>query len=561
MLGAPGVLGDLDRLSVRRTGQQTRGGEQHPARVVRHLQRHGRDLRTGRLQQHRATVRAELLRHGRQLRGDHLAQLRVRLQDRGQRLDLAVQLGPLVLQLDPVEAGEPAQRGVQDVLRLDLAQREVRHQTLLRLRGVVAVPDDPDDLVDVEERDEEALDQVQPVAALGAAELAAPAHHLEAVVEVDLQQLLEAQGERLAVDQRHVVDAEGLLHRRQLVELLQHRFRNEAVLHLDDQTQPVRPVGQVLDVGDALELLRRDQVLDLGDHLLRADGEGEFGDDEALAPGRHVLHGDGGADLERAPAPRVRVLDPAEPHDAAAGGQVGAGDEPHQRLDVGARVLDQVPGGGDDLAQIVRRHVGGHAHGDPGHPVDQEVGVGGREDDRLALLAVVVRLEVDGVLVDRLGHQRGRVGHPALGVPHGGRRVVVAERAEVAVTVDQGQPHREGLRHPHERVVDRGVAVRVQLAHHLADDTGALHIAPVGPQAHLVHLGHDAPVHRLHAVAGVGQGPGVDHRVRVLEEGTLHFVDDVDVEDLLLEVVRRRGLRATAGHRGCDSFTDSVRAT
>ncbi len=66
-----------------------------------------------------------------------------------------------------------AQRGVQDVLRLDLAQREVRHQTLLRLRGVVAVPDDPDDLVDVEERDEEALDQVQPVAALGAAELAA----------------------------------------------------------------------------------------------------------------------------------------------------------------------------------------------------------------------------------------------------------------------------------------------------------------------------------------------------------------------------------------------------
>ena len=85
--------------------------------------------------------------------------------------------------------------------------------------------DEADDLVDVEQRDQQALDQVQPVAPLGAAELAAPAHHLEAVVEVDLQQLLEAQRERLAVHQRHVVDAEGLLHRRQLVELLQHGLR------------------------------------------------------------------------------------------------------------------------------------------------------------------------------------------------------------------------------------------------------------------------------------------------------------------------------------------------
>ncbi len=108
---------------------------------------------------------------------------------------------------------------------------------------------------------------------------------------------------------------------------------------------------------------------------------------------------------------------------------------------------------------------------------------------------------------------------------------------------------REGLGHAHEGVVDRRVTVRVELAHDLADDTGALHVAAVGAQAHLVHLVHDAPVHRLHAVPGVGQGTGVDHRVRVLEEGALHFVDDVDVEDLLLEILRRRGLRAAAGHR------------
>ena len=147
------------------------------------------------------------------------------------------------------------------------------------------------------------------------------------------------------------------------------------------------------------------------------------------------------------------------------------------------------------------------------------------------------------------------VGHPALGVPHRGRRVVVAQRAEVAVAVDQRQAHRERLRHAHQGVVDRRVAVRVQLAHDLADDAGALHVAAVGAQAHLVHLVDDAAVHRLQAVAGVGQGARVDDRVRVLEEGALHLVDDVDVEDALLEVVGRRGLRAAAGHRGCGSFT------
>lgn len=85
--------------------------------------------------------------------------------------------------------------------------------------------------------------------------------------------------------------------------------------------------------------------------------------------------------------------------------------------------------------------------------------------------------------------------------------VVVSERAEVAVAVDQGEPHGERLRQTDQRVVDRRVAVRVQLTHDLADDAGTLHEAAIGAQAHLVHLVHDAAVHRLHAVAGVGQGP------------------------------------------------------
>ena len=89
----------------------------------------------------------------------------------------------------------------------------------------------------------------------------------------------------------------------------------------------------------------------------------------------------------------------------------------------------------------------------------------GGQDLRLLLAAVVVGDEVDGVLVDRRHHRHRGLGQTALGVPVGGRGVVAAEAAEVAVAVDQRDPHRPRLGHPDQRVVDRGVAVRVQPPH------------------------------------------------------------------------------------------------
>ncbi len=94
---------------------------------------------------------------------------------------------------------------------------------------------------------------------------------------------------------------------------------------------------------------------------------------------------------------------------------------------------------------------------------------------------------------------------PGLGVA--GRRRAVVERAEVAVAVDEGQAQRERLGHAHERVVDRLVAVRVVLAHHLADDALALDVAAVGTQPELVGAVEDAPLDGLEPVARVGQGP------------------------------------------------------
>ena len=89
-------------------------------------------------------------------------------------------------------------------------------------------------------------------------------------------------------------------------------------------------------------------------------------------------------------------------------------------------LLEHVHDGVDDLAQVVGRDVGGHAHGDALGAVDQQVGEAGREHDGLLGGAVVVGDEVDGLLVDAGQHLHGQRRQAALGVAHGGRALVGA---------------------------------------------------------------------------------------------------------------------------------------
>ena len=199
---------------------------------------------------------------------------------------------------------------------------------------------------------------------------------------------------------------------------------------------------------------------------------------------------------------------------------------------------------GHDLDEVVGGHVRGHAHGDAGSAVDEEVGEGRRQDLGLLELAVVVRDEVHDVFVEVLGEgERGRR-EAGFRIARGGGAVV--EGAEVAVAVDEGNAQGEGLCQAHESVVDRGVAVRVQLSHHLADDTRALDVPAVRSQSEFGHLVENAPLHRLESVPRIRERARVDHRVRVLEERPLHLCGDVDVFDAFF------GLRCGvgAGHEG-----------
>ena len=86
-----------------------------------------------------------------------------------------------------------------------------------------------------------------------------------------------------------------------------------------------------------------------------------------------------------------------------------------------------------------------------------------------------------------------------------GRGRIAVHGAEIALPVHQRQAQRKILRHAHQRVIDREIAVRVIFAHHLADHAGAFHIFLVPVEAHVAHGVEDAPVHGLQPVARIGE--------------------------------------------------------
>mgnify|MGYP003693863803 CR=1 FL=1 len=125
------------------------------------------------------------------------------------------------------------------------------------------------------------------------------------------------------------------------------------------------------------------------------------------------------------------------------------------------------------------------------------------------------------------------------------RRHIAVDRAEIALSVDQQVAHGEALRHAHHRVVDGRVAVRVVLADHVADDAGGLLVGLVPVVAELAHRVQHAPMHRLEAIADVGQCARHDHAHGVIEIRAAHLVFEVDGENFARDV-RHSGVRYRA---------------
>ena len=283
----------------------------------------------------------------------------------------------------------------------------------------------------------------------------------------------------------------------------------------DQQSGRVLVVGLVAQVLDQGQLLGVHLLGDLGQDLGRRDLVGQRGDDDVA-----VFHLELGALTHRSVAAAVhrQQLVPWG-DDGRIGGEVRPLNVAADDLQRGVGVVEQVQQGLDHLAQIVRRDVGGHADGDAGAAVEQHIGQPGRQHRGLLQGAVEVGQPVDRAQAGLAQQHVGERGQPRLGVAHRGEGLGVVGRAPVALTVDQRIAGRERLRHQHHGLVAGRVAVRVELAEHVADGAGGLLVLGPGAEAELGHGVDDAPLHRLEAVAEVRQGAVQDYVHGVIEVG------------------------------------------
>ena len=197
----------------------------------------------------------------------------------------------LLAQRVGLEAGQLLQAEIEDRAGLDLGHLEALHQPGARRVAVARGADQRDHGVEVVERDQQALEHVH--AALEAAQLVlGPADDdLALVADVVPDDVAQRQQPRHVLDQRDHVHAERGLHRRVLVELVEHDLRVRVALELDHDPHAVA-VRVVLDVGDLGQLLLGGQVGDLLDDAAVAallDHERQLGDHDRLAVAADLL--------------------------------------------------------------------------------------------------------------------------------------------------------------------------------------------------------------------------------------------------------------------------------
>src|SRR6185312_10482979 len=340
------------------------------------------------------------------------------------------------------------------------------------------------------------------------------------------EDFLEIQQARLAIDQRHHVDAEGDLQRGLLEQVVQHHVGRGVTAHFDHHAHAIL-VGLVAQAADALEFLLLDQLGDFFDQPCLVDLIRNFGGDDRFVAVFIGLDFGLRADQYPAATGAIRLHDACRAIDDAGGREVRSWHVLHQVVDGEIRVVDQRHRRVDHLAHVVWGHVGGHADGNAGGTVDQQVRNAGRQDQWLLLAFVVVGAEVDRFLVD-VGQQLVREArHAHFGVTHR-RRAVTIHRAEVALPVHQHVAQREGLRHAHYRVVHRRVAVRVVFADHVTDHARGFLVRLVPGVAQFVHREQHAAMHRLQAIAHVRKRAAHDHAHRVIEVALAHLVFNID---------------------------------
>ena len=181
-----------------------------------------------------------------------------------------------------------------------------------------------------------------------------------------------------------------------------------------------------------------------------------------------------------------------------------------------------------EFGEIMRRDRGRHANRDALRAIGEQIRQRRGQDDRLLLVARIIVAEIDRVLVDAFEQKPRDIGHPRFGVAIGGGAIAV-DIAEIALAIDERIARGKILGEAHQGVIDRLIAMRMERAHHVADDFRAFLEGGARIEPQDLHAIEDAPVHRLQPIAGIGQRPPHNGRQSILEVALFERVAQIDV--------------------------------
>ena len=190
----------------------------------------------------------------------------------------------------------------------------------------------------------------------------AAAHDIDAVIDEVLDRLDQPHFLGLSVHNSEQDHAEAFLHGGVLEELIEDDLRFAAALEFDNDAHAFA-AAFVAHVGNVFDGLVVDQIGNAFDQLRLVHLVGDLGDDDRLLFFGDIFDGSAGAHHETAATSLVGIENAGSAVNDAVSREVGAFDDLQNLRKLCGRVIDQRDGSVDDLREIVRRNLCGHADG------------------------------------------------------------------------------------------------------------------------------------------------------------------------------------------------------
>src|ERR1700722_2406482 len=359
---------------------------------------------------------AEFLLHILQFLHNDAAQLLVGRQDFEVLGDLHLDIGQLLEDLFDLHAGEALQLHLDDGLRLAFGEFEGPDQTIARFARAGGCADQFDHRVQVFNGFLEAEQNVLALARLAQQVIRTAANDVDAMIDEAAEHVPQAQFARLPIDDGEHDHAKVDLELGVFIKIVQNYFGLLAALQFKDDAHAVA-IAFVANFGEAFQSLfvhqagrRFDQARLV--HLVR-----NFCNDDGLAILAELLDGGFGAQLERASALGEVIEDALTSQNKSAGGEIRPLHQVHDFAQMRFGLLHQKNGGVDNLGDIVRRDIGGHADRDAGRSINQQVRNTRRQNFGLHAPLIEIGPEIDGFLIQILQQRRVDSREPRFGVP------------------------------------------------------------------------------------------------------------------------------------------------